>query len=214
MARRRFRRPTLAAPRASRWAILLLVVLVAMGAVACGGGDDSSSKASKSTATKPGDTAAPPTTVKKSDAKPLDGGICNSEQLVASQQVSGLTTDQTVAKGVFALLNNSTRKCTLTGYPTLQLSAGGTAIPTNTVQGGAEIPAELAAGEVSLDPGASASFLANWVFLSTSVNCPSGTKLAITPPGNTKAVEMDTTMTLCDPGTINVSPMQAGVISG
>jgi len=206
-----------AAPfRTSTVALLLVTALLAVGAAACGGGDSSSSKSAATTTAKAGKGKTPtPTTAKKSDAKPLDGGVCNSEQLVASQQASGLQSDVTGAKGVFALENNSSKQCTLSGYPTLALfAADGSAVPTSTQQGGAEIPAALAVATITLAPGESASFLANWVTIS-SANCPAGTKLSITPPGNTKAVDLATSsMTLCSPGTINVSPMQSGVITG
>ena len=205
-----------AAPfRTSTVALLLVLALLAVGAVACGGGDSSSSKSTTTTTAKAGKGKTPtPTTAKKSDAKPLDGGVCNSEQLVASQQASGLQSDVTGAKGVFALENNSSKQCTLSGYATLALfAADGSAVPTSTQQGGAEIPAALAVATITLAPGESASFLANWVTIS-SANCPVGAKLSITPPGNTKAVDLATSMTLCSPGTINVSPMQAGVITG
>ena len=218
MADHRSPRRVTAPFRTSTAALLLVTALLAVGAAACGGGDSSSSKSaatSTSTTAKAGtgDTPAP-TTAKKSDAKPLDGGVCNSAQLVASQQASGIQSNVAGAKGVFALANNSSKQCTLSGYPTLALfAADGSAVPTVTQQGGAEIPAALAVATITLAPGESASFLANWVTLSAG-NCPSGTKLAITPPGNTKAVDLSTAMTLCAPGTMNVSPMQSGVITG
>jgi Protein of unknown function (DUF4232) len=119
---------------------------------------------------------------------------------------------KTADTGVFAVTNSSSNRCSLSGYPQLVLVGSLGPLPIKTVEGGVAGASQLTTAVVSLAPhGGQASFATSWAFPTNGQNCPDGTGVAITLPGQSAAINVATDITACN-GTINVSPVQPNVI--
>lgn len=121
-------------------------------------------------------TTTPPTT--------STPGACTSHDLALT-----FTAEPPAAGSVlghFHLSNQSSRPCTLDGYATLgAVGPNGSAVALSTHHGGTNLTAGRAA-RVTLAPGESASFSAEWNEIDST--CPSITTIEVTPPNATGAL--------------------------
>jgi hypothetical protein len=203
--------------RGSRRPLRLVGVVVAVGvlATACSGGSSTSSSRPHAKTTTTTTTPTSSTTVTPGSTTPGVSNPCAASQLTATEVSSGLVRGGTGAAvgAVFTLTNKSTKTCTLSGYPNLQLlGTKNVKLVTTVVQGGGPIPATLAANPVTLPPGFPTSFLAVWVTANATHSCPHGSSVQITPPGANGVVTANAEITACNNGTINVSPVQPNVV--
>jgi hypothetical protein len=205
---------------------VIVVAVVAVGAVLLLSGDDSDDGRGNQAAgtTAPGGeangseetatTSAPTTTT--NDRQPLPTGVCRVGQLTANRALAGLTGQTQTA--VIALANASENSCTLNGVPGLTITGADGDQPTVVSPGGGAVPPELVAQPVTLEPGAQASFFMSWVPVagpgSGDAGCSKGDALKVAPPESNGDVRAEMRITACFGGSINVSPIQPGVIPG
>ena len=221
------RRGTVRRRRLIALGAVIVVAAIAVGAVLLLSGDDSDdggggAQAAGTTspegdATAPDETAttnAPTTTT--NDRQPLPTGVCRVGQLTAQRALAGIVVQTQTA--VIAFTNTSENACTLNGAPGLTISAADGDQPTVVTEGGGAVPPELVAQEVTLEPGGQASFFASWVSVagpgSGDAGCSKGDALKVAPPESNGDVRADMLITVCFGGSINVSPIQPGVIAG
>jgi hypothetical protein len=111
------------------------------------------------------------------------------------------------------LKNTSTVACTLFGYPGgLLLDAGGHPLPTTVVRGGNyRFTSSIPSTTVTLAPSASAYFNMGYsdVPSGSETVCPTSASLEITPPDDVNHVTIAAQLTVCNQGTLTVSPVFA-----
>lgn len=114
---------------------------------------------------------------------------------------------------VVALRNIGGVECTLDGFPTVGLVAeDGTALPVRaTHDGDLAFPARTPA-TVVLAPGEVTSFDLGFSHVPAGGQtvCPAAQSLAVTPPGDSHPVPVQTGADPCDGGHLAVSPLVAG----
>ena len=111
--------------------------------------------------------------------------------------------------------NESTASCQMFGYPTpLLLSAGGAQLPTDVQQGSGIAGLAFVATVVPVGPGGSASF--RLVFqsapppgASAGSGCERASSMEIRPPYDGDHLVLNGPFTVCDGGTVSVSPLYA-----
>jgi len=188
------------------------LLAVALALAACSSSGSSSAAppngASSTTSTT---TTRPAATSTTTTPKPAKLATCTPSQLsVAVQPGSG------AAGTVYAsatMTNSSSAKCSLGGYPGMQLlSASGAAIPTDVIRGGGTFlvaQANQPATIVTLAPGQAVAFSFfygdNPVGKETS--CPTSAKVEITPPNDYTYAVVTARITACGGGAIHVSPV-------
>jgi hypothetical protein len=112
----------------------------------------------------------------------------------------------------FGLRNTSSATCPLFGYPGIQLlGAGGADIATNEVEGGSDSFTDFARANVSLASGATAYFNIGYsdVVSGTESSCPTTTQVQVIPPDTTTELKVSGQLTVCNGGTVDVSPVFA-----
>ncbi|MGN6636687.1 MAG: DUF4232 domain-containing protein [Oryzihumus sp.] len=114
---------------------------------------------------------------------------------------------------VVALRNIGGAECTLDGYPTVSLVAeDGSALPVRaTHDGDLAFPARKPS-TVVLAPGEVASFDLGFSHVPAAGQppCRAAQSLAVTPPGDSRAVAVQAGADPCDSGHLAVSPLVAG----
>jgi hypothetical protein len=202
---------------------VIVVAAVAVGAVLLLSGDDSDdgNQASSGTAASGGETTAPdgtaatqPPTTTTNDRQPLPSGVCRVGQLSGSRALAGLVAQTQTA--VIAFTNTSENPCRLNGVPGLTITSADGDQPTVVTPGGGAVPPELVAQDVTLEAGGQASFFMSWVPVagpgSGDAGCSKGDAVKIAPPESNGDVRVDMQITACVGGSINVSPIQPGII--
>ncbi len=135
-------------------------------------------------------------------------GGCAAAHLAASvvgQQGAAGTQEATVA-----LRNASMTPCGLSGYPGLQLvSAGGTALPTVVVRGGAYSFTAMAPAPTTVQPGDAVYFNFGYSDVPTGSEstCPNSATVEITPPNAYGHLAVALRIAPCNGGTVTVSPV-------
>jgi hypothetical protein len=110
----------------------------------------------------------------------------------------------------FGLRNTSSATCVLFGYPGVELlGPDGAAIATNDVRGGGESFTNFPAANVSVPTGASAYFNIGYsdVVSGGESSCPTTTGIQVIPPNTTVELKVAGQFTVCNAGTVDVSPM-------
>jgi hypothetical protein len=112
------------------------------------------------------------------------------------------------------LTNRGTAKCTMYGYPGMQLlDAANNNLPTNVVRGGGPQFPDPAANQapttVVLAPQQTAAFSFSFgdVPVGNETSCPTSTRSLITPPGDFTSATVPLAIGPCGGGTIHVSPV-------
>ncbi len=137
---------------------------------------------------------------------------CTARQLHATVKGSSGAAGTVILR--VALSNVGTR-CTIAGYPTLELHRKTQRMPTRTVRGGLPL-LETTADTVTLAPGGSTYLLVAYSDMPTRVArdtaavgfspCPAASGVRITVPGWQRAVEVPATIVACNGGTLRISP--------
>jgi hypothetical protein len=110
----------------------------------------------------------------------------------------------------FGLRNTSSATCVLFGYPGIELlGAGGAGIATNDVRGGVESFTDFPAADVSVATGATAYFNIGYsdVVSGGESSCPTTTGIQVIPPNTTTELKVAGQFTVCNGGTVDVSPV-------
>jgi hypothetical protein len=114
--------------------------------------------------------------------------------------------------GTFHFTNTSPVACTFFGYPGAQLrDAAGDPLPTHVVWGGGYFTSDPPPAQVTVTPGAPATFRVHWfqVPVGNETSCPEASALAVTPPDEYVALAVQVQIRACGQGTLNVSRMQS-----
>ncbi len=205
---------------------VVVVAAIAVGAVLLLSGDDSddggggtqaagTGPSGETTVAPDGPAETSPPTTTTNDRQPLPSGVCRAGQLGATRALAGLEAQTQTA--VIALTNTSENACRLNGVPGLAITGADGDQPTVVTPGGGAVPPELVAQDVMLDPGGQASFFMSWIPVagpgSGDEGCSKGDALEVAPPESNGNVTADMRITACFGGSINVSPIQPGVIA-
>ena len=198
--------------------VLVLAVVVAVVVLASGGSDNKKTATTGTTTpsgstvtTRAGGTTA---TTRASDATATTagppGGPCKAADVDGA--MAGSTVRGTNAVSVVSVTNTGKRTCTINGYPGVALLGPNNAkVQTTVAQGGGGVPAGLTAQAISLDPGAKASFVISWDQVSGT--CADVRSFDVTLPGDSKVSNVQSSVTVCGNGAVNVSPFQPGTVS-
>jgi len=195
-----------AGPRA-RWLIFGAVVLGAVALAGCSSprGSASSSTGPTTTATgAPSTTTAPTTTPTTTTTIPGCTGQNYSLSLLGSQGAAG-TSELTLG-----LRNTASATCPLEGYPGVQLlDAAGTQLTTTVVSGDGQAFTDFAPAPVAVGPGQSAYVNLGYSDVPTGgqTSCPTAAALELVPPGTSTALRVAGRFTVCNNGTVDVSPV-------
>jgi hypothetical protein len=199
-------------------AVVVLAIVVGGIVVLASGGDDDDGKQASTTGTTqagPSDTTDPGTTATTRAETPAKtagppGGPCKAADVTPAP--GGSTVRGNYQVMVVALENTGGRQCTMDGFPELALlGPGGDALQATVTQGGGGVRPELTQQAVTVDPGARASFVMAWDPVTGS--CLDVRSFEITLPGDSKAAKLESSVSVCGGGTVNVSPIQPGVVS-
>lgn len=216
-------------PAATPMALVSLALAAAL-ITGCSGGDDRPSAAastspggggagSTAATTAPGtggttgSAAATATATPGTSGSPTASGgtgTCPAGQLQFSLGRQGGAAGHVVQ--LMLVRNTGSGNCTLDGYVAVQIiAAGGKRLPTTTTHGApALIGPAPAPKPVTLAKGAYASFNLGWASVPTGTEtCPTGTAIAITPPG-TKTAQTVALRTWACGSRIGVSAIVAG----
>jgi hypothetical protein len=110
----------------------------------------------------------------------------------------------------FGLRNTSSATCVLSGYPDVELlGPDGAGIATDEVRGGGESFTNFPAANVSLPTGATAYFNIGYsdVVTGGESSCPTTTGIQVIAPGTTTELKVAGRFTVCNAGTVDVSPL-------
>jgi hypothetical protein len=111
------------------------------------------------------------------------------------------------------LKNTSTVTCTLFGYPGgLLLDGSGNPLPTTVVRGGSyHFTSSISPTTVTLAPGTTAYFNIGFSDVPTApaTSCPTSASLEVTPPDDVNHLTITAQWTVCNQGTLDVSPVFA-----
>jgi hypothetical protein len=108
------------------------------------------------------------------------------------------------------LRNTATVACALFGYPGVQLfGANGANLDTNEIEGGGLSFTDFPRENVSVAPGATAYFNIGYsdVTTGTESSCPTASGIQIIPPNSTTELRAAGQFTVCNGGSVNVSPV-------
>ncbi|MGH9018793.1 MAG: DUF4232 domain-containing protein [Acidimicrobiales bacterium] len=190
-----------------------VLVLVAAVATAC----SSPKSAAPPTTSAPSSTAAAghgTTTTTTPTTTTTQPGCSGTNYTLALYGTEGAAGTKEVT---FTLRNNSSVTCTLFGYPGVALlGAGGALLATNSVRGGTESFTDMAPAEVTVAPGASAYFNIGYsdVTTGTESSCPTTTGIQVIPPDTTTELKAAGQFTVCNGGTVDISPVFAAGSTG
>jgi hypothetical protein len=111
---------------------------------------------------------------------------------------------------LFRLHNHSSRTCSLSGYPGVQLvDARGQVLPTHVQWEPAGFLGSQPKHVIELRPGANAYVAIEWAEIPTgSQACPVASALRIIPPNTYRSVRVQTTARVCG-GNLSVSVVQS-----
>ncbi len=110
----------------------------------------------------------------------------------------------------FSLRDISTTSCTMDGFPgALLLGSSGAALPTNVVRAGSYSFTNFSSSSVMLPAGGTAYFNLGYsdVTVAGETSCEMATAIQFIPPGATTHVVVSTAMSVCNHGTVTVSPV-------
>jgi len=110
----------------------------------------------------------------------------------------------------FGLRNTSSTPCTMNGFPgALLLNASGAPLPTTVVRAGNLSFTNFSAVPVNLAPGATAYFNLGYSDVPTGseTSCEMATQLEVTPPNATTHEVVSASLSVCNHGTLTVSPV-------
>ncbi len=113
--------------------------------------------------------------------------------------------------GTLVFRNATSSRCTLGGYPGLQLlSLTGAKMPTNVVRGGSGPTGAGTAQVLVVAPGAAvvSQYSYSDVPSGAETSCPTSAKMEVTPPNSYGYVVVDARLTACGGGTIHVGPVE------
>ena len=198
--------------------VVLAVVAVAVVVLASGGNNDEEASTtgtttrSDSTATtgSGGSTVTTRAGNTTGTTAGRPGGPCKAADVEAA--MSGSTVRDVNAVTVVTVTNTGGRPCTINGAPGVQLLGPDDAkVQTTVVQGGGGVRTDLVAKEITVDPGAKASFVMSWDQVSGT--CADVRSFDVTLPADSKAVKVKSSVTVCGNGTVNVSPFQPGIVN-
>ena len=132
-----------------------------------------------------------------------------------ASQLRGSVLNSSGAAGTIALsvtLRNAGAACALRGYAGLQLRTAYRALPTRVLHGGLAF-LNGTPRLVRLARSAKASVLIAYedVPVGNETTCPTATRLAARPPGQTGWLTIRATLDACGHGTLRESPVLAGV---
>ena len=187
---------------------IILGVGVSLVAVACGGGSDrttgTTTTSTSTTSTSTTTTAPPVTTI----TQPPDT-TCQTSQLSAQLTNPDAGAGQRYLTLVYT--NNSSKDCTMFGFPGLQLVGSGNP-PTNVVRN--PVPKTLVTLPAN---GGHAYTVLHWGAVpgsgdSSSGDCqPNPSQVKLTSPNATNSLTQPWTYgPVCEMGTIDVNPMSPG----
>ena len=187
--------------------ILCGVAAVALfGLAGCGksGGDQQST-----TTTTVASTTAPASTPLSAPPPPSPPPACRAGDLTLTKVSSDAGAGQ--RSGVYGFINTGPEACMLQGYPTVLLfDADGnqtdqvTAVQSPATYGAAGGPPQ----PVTLAPHARAVFFTSFTGIqATDKPCVAISRLQVTPPGNTQAIDLQDTLSVCT-GVFHVSPVR------
>lgn len=140
---------------------------------------------------------------------PVEAPACRSGDLQLTRQEADAGAGQRFV--VYAFVNSSAAACSLKGYPTLVLfdSTGRTLDGVRSVQsetgGGVSSGPPMA---VNLEPRGRAVFYVTYTGIqATDAPCLEATRIQVTPPGNSQAIELADTLNPCT-GEVRLSPVR------
>jgi hypothetical protein len=200
--------------------VAVLAAIAVVAVVVLSGGSDSNDSASTattgsgSTVTTPSGATTPNPTGKDKDTTTTTagrpGGPCKAADVDVAPAGSNVKGANLVS--VVSVTNTGGRSCTLEGYPGLAfLGPDDAKLTTNVVQGGGGVPADLGVSTITLENGAKASFVMSWDAVSGS--CLDVRSYDVTLPGDSKATNVKSSVTICGNGAVNISPFQNGTVS-
>ena len=195
-------------PRA-RWLVLGAAALCGGALAGCSsppGSASSSSTGPPTTGTRPAPstTTAPTTTPTTTTTVPGCTGENYALSLLGSQGAAG-TFEVTLG-----LRNTSSASCPLQGYPGVQLlDATGNELTTTVVSGDGQAFTDFAPAPVVVGPEQSAYVNLGYSDVPTgsATSCPTAAALELIPPGTSTALRVAGHFTVCDNGTVDVSPL-------
>ncbi|HXQ60756.1 MAG TPA: DUF4232 domain-containing protein [Acidimicrobiales bacterium] len=191
----------------ARWTVICAALAGVAALAGCSSTKPSASPPTGATTTTGGTAPATTTTAPGATTTTAPSGCPGSAfalTVVGSQGAAG------TFEYSFGLRNTTSGPCALTGYPDIQLlGAGGTKLTTHTVDGGGQSFTAFAPGPVNLTPGATGYFNMGFSDVPTGseTSCPTATALQATPPGTSTPLQVSGQFTVCDGGTVHVSPV-------
>ena len=191
----------------TRMRIQQAAALVALaGLAACNNGGRSSSGDTASVASAP-----PPMSTPASAPPPAAPAACRTGDLSVAKVSSDAGAGQRY--GTYAFVNTGPEACTLQGYPTVvlfdqdgQRADSVTAVQTEAAYNNVGGPPQA----TTLAPRGKAVFFTSFTGIqATDKPCVTVSRLQITPPGNTQAIELQDALSICT-GQFRVSPVRRG----
>jgi hypothetical protein len=187
----------------SRSAALLGAALALTG---CSSPHGSAASSSTSPPTTTGSSTTVPTVPATTTTTTIPGctGSNWALSLLGSQGAAG-TFELTLG-----LRDTSSATCPLDGVPGVELlDSSGNPIATSEVRGGGESFTNFAPAPVSLGPGQSAYVNLGYSDVPTggATSCPTAAAIELTPPGTSTPLRVSGRFTVCNDGTVDVSPL-------
>lgn len=197
--------------RALRCGVVLLVLLAV---AACGRGAGAGTSPGATPSGSPtsiptiGTTPTPTPAPAPTPTATAGTSGCQPSQLSLSTGARNAGTGS--VQEVFIFTNIGAAPCQLFGYPGMQmLGSGGQQIPTKVVR------MQSTEATVTLAPGATASFLAQWHDQTGYMTpCATSQSVQVTPPNDTTQLTVAAAIQACPDGTINVNAVVAGSAGG
>jgi hypothetical protein len=191
------------AGRSARWAVGTAIV-GALALAGCSSPKQSATSTSAPTTTTTTTTTTTPLATTTTTTVPGCTGANYTLSLLGTEGAAG-TNEVT-----FGLRNTSSATCVLFGYPGVELlGAAGAGITTNDVRGGTESFTNFPAADVSVPTGATAYFNIGYsdVVTGGESSCPTTTGIQVIPPNTTTELKVAGQFTVCNGGTVDVSPV-------
>jgi hypothetical protein len=186
---------------------MMLTALVAAVALAgCSSPKQSATSTSGATTTTT-TTVAPTTTPVPTTTTTTVPGCTGANYTLSLLGTEGAAGTNEVT---FGLRNTSSATCALFGYPGVELlGPDGAVIATNDVRGGVESFTNFPAANVSVADGATAYFNIGYsdVVSGGESSCPTSTAIQVIPPDTTTELKVAGRFTVCNSGTVDISPV-------